>query len=73
MDLRVTAVRAKPDWHSLVQVEYNGVLYHIISSGEELVNGKARFRYYLKKSPAVGAFHGIVRYDPFEYWKTEEQ
>ncbi len=72
-DFRVTAVRAKPDWHSLVQVEYNGVLYHIISGGEEVVNGQARFRYYLKKSPPVGAFHGIVRYDPFEYWKTEGQ
>lgn len=70
-DLRVTSVRAKPDWHSLVQVEYNRVLYHLMSSGEEVVNGQARFRYYLKKSTEVGAFHGIVRYDPFEYWKTQ--
>lgn len=68
-DLRVTSVRPKPDWRSLVQVEYNGVLYHILSGGEEMVDGTARFRYYLKGSTEVGAFRGIVLYDPFEYWK----
>lgn len=70
-DLRVTSVRPKSDWRSLVQVEYNGELYHISSSATEVVDGQARFRYYLKRSTAVGAFRGIVRYDPFEYWKPD--
>ena len=69
--LRVTSVRPKPEWRSLVQIEYNGVLYHIQSSAQELVDGTPRFRYYLKRSTAVGAFRGILRYDPFEYWKAE--
>ena len=71
-DLRVTSVRPKPEWRSLVQIEYNGVLYHIQSSAQELVDGTPRFRYYLKGSTAVGAFRGIVRYDPFEYWKPDD-
>ena len=70
-DLRVTSVRPKSNCRSLVQVEYNGELYHISSSATEVVDGQARFRCYLKRSTAVGAFRGIVRYDPFEYWKPD--
>ncbi len=71
-DLRITSVRPKPNWRSLVQIEYSGELYHISNSANAVVDGQARFRYYLKRSTAVGAFRGIVRYDPFEYWKADD-
>ena len=71
-DLRITSVRPKPNWRSLVQIEYSGELYHISNSANEVVDGQARFRYYLKRSTAVGAFRGIERYDPFEYWKDDD-
>ncbi len=68
--LCVTTVRPKPHWHSLVQIEYEGVHYVVASSGEEVVEGKACFRYYLRKATELEAFRGIVHYDPFEYWKN---
>ena len=49
----------------------DGVFYNIHTSGEEIVDSKIRFFYYLKQSTALMGYHGIVRYDPFEYWKTE--
>lgn len=47
-------------------------LYHITRGGEEQVGGRLRFRYCLKKSTEVGAYRGIVVYDPFEYWKSRQ-
>ena len=44
-----------------MQVEYNGVHYSISASGEEEVDGKLRFRYYLRKATQTEGFHGIVR------------
>ena len=68
-DLCVTAVHPKLDWRSLVQISYSGVLYSIVRGGEELVDGKACFRYYLKKVIETHGFHGVIYYDPFEFWK----
>ena len=68
-DLRVTCVEKKPEWTSMVQVDYNGTLYHISAAGEEVVEGLMRFRYCLRKSSEVGAYRGIVRYDPFQFYR----
>lgn len=68
-DMRITAVHPKPDWRSLVQIAYCGVHYSIVRGGEELVEGKACYRYYLKKVIETHGFHGVIHYDPFEFWK----
>lgn len=63
-DFRVTSVRPKTEWNSMVQVEYKGELYHVVQRQQETVDGYFRYRYCLKKSPLIGAFRGIVKYDP---------
>lgn len=69
-DLRVTSVRPKEGWHARVQIEYNGVFYAVSSSGEEVWEGKPCFRYCLKKAAVTEGYHGIIHYDPFDYWKA---
>lgn len=71
-DLRVSSVHAKPEWRSLVQIEYNGDLYRLESTGEETTAGKHVFRYYLRRSLPSDGFHGVVHYDPFAFYKSDQ-
>ena len=73
-DLRVTSVRAKTDWRAPVKVEYAGVLYEIVSASQHEEKGKHRFVYCLKKDTReIGAFRGIVHYDPMEFYRSQPE
>ena len=70
-DLRITAVRAKRDWHKSVTISYAGSVYEIVSRIEDAADDKPPYVYCLKKKDGIGAFRGIVHYDPFEFWKQQ--
>lgn len=64
-DVRVTTAHRKPEWQSMVQVEYEGAYYHVAEGGQELIGGKSMYRYYLKKAAETEALRGVIHYDPF--------
>ncbi len=70
-DLRITAVRAKRDWHNHVTISYAGQVYEIASKTESQADDQPPYIYCLKKKERIGAFRGIVYYDPFEFWKNQ--
>ncbi len=69
-DFRITSVRKKLDWNSLVQIEYEGAFYSIAKSDETKIDDRPRFRYYLRKAKVTEGYRGIIRYDPFQTWQT---
>jgi hypothetical protein len=71
-NLRITAVRAKRDWHQSVTISYAGSVYELVSRIEDAADDKPPYVYCLKKKDGIGAFRGIVHYDPFEYFRQQQ-
>lgn len=72
-DLRITAVRPKRDWHTSVTISYAGSIYEVVSRVEDRADDKPPYIYCLKKKDGIGAFRGIVHYDPFEFFRNQRR